>query len=138
MAVLATSAIELHKAGTEVANPHQQPAGLAAIGSLAAQVALIETPGDARRVADNAAALRDLAKRARATAVIVNEAMTARLRAEVMLAQLVEEGQVAGQIARQGDPASRGCQLWRLSGSIVGGLPRHGRSVPSSSQPMST
>src|SRR5262245_59886743 len=67
-------------------------------------LAAIATAQQAREVIDTAAALADLARRARLGVAIVNHATTVRVRAELRLAALVGEGQAAGIIGTGGRP----------------------------------
>lgn len=87
-----------------------EPAALAPLSSVtlllertASELARVETVGDARELVDRSAAIRDLARRAKAGVDVENRVTALRVKAEMRLAELVDEGQERGEIAKGGD-----------------------------------
>lgn len=70
----------------------------------ASDLAKVSSVDDARDLIDRAAAIRDLSRRAKAGIAIENRVTALRVKAEMRLAQLVDEGQERGEIATDGRP----------------------------------
>lgn len=88
----------------------------------ASELAKVATIDDARDLADRAAAIRDLARRAKAGVDVENRVTALRVKAEIRLAELVDEGQQRGEIATRGGDRSKP----RDSGNAPATLPELG------------
>jgi hypothetical protein len=72
----------------------------------ASDLAKVAHVTDAQDLVDRAAAIRDLSRRAKAGIDVENRVTALRVKAEMRLAQLVDEGQERGEIATAGDRAN--------------------------------
>ncbi len=84
------------------------PGVLAQMTRAERMLAAITTAEEAQEVTNYAAAAADLAKRARLGIPTVNHAVTIRLLAERRLAEVVDEGMLAGKISAGGTPPHLG------------------------------
>lgn len=71
----------------------------------------ITSAQDAQDLVDRVAAIRDLARRAKAGVDVENRVTALRVKAEMRLAELVDEGQERGEIATQGNPNRRSAEV---------------------------
>lgn len=74
----------------------------------ASELSKVGTVDDARDMVDRAAAIRDLARRAKVGVAVENRVTALRVKAEIRLAELVDEGQERGEIAVRGKPRDAG------------------------------
>jgi len=74
------------------------------------ELAEIASAQDAQQLADKAAAAAEFARRVKLGNSAINHATTIRVLAERRMAQLVDEGQKAGQIATTKDTLKRGAR----------------------------
>lgn len=82
------------------------------------ELARIHDVDEAQAMVSRTAAIRDLSRRAKAGVAIENRVTALRVKAEMRLAELVDEGQARGEIATRGRPANP-----RDTGDIPATLP---------------